>query len=291
MRQTSGRHTHSYKLLTYTRVTIRRKTAGECLRTPKTSASATNRMSTNTAEGLESSLTTKESTVTEAIESFVEVTTDALDECGAPEETLATVEEQGKAMATLVDETIEQQSETLEETTETIDGLEAGREESAKDRAKIKQRVTSLEEAGADDSDSVNPTPQAGKTTIQKPETPLEQVSALPQDMIDEESANVQRAVFVAQGVRDYSRKVPAGRAIKSSELRKVLKAGTDCHGHTETVSRVMNILDDMGGEDIQLIERRGEKRIVFSETATNRLEELTQQKRENHGVVIEERV
>lgn len=197
--------------------------------------------------------------------------------------------------------TIEQQQETIDELSENTeenaddiqqisDELDEERETRAKESAEDRKRITELENRIEDSetqpSDGENKTPEPYVT----PDTPLEQVTALPQEMINEESPNVRRAIFVASGVHDYSRKVPAGRAIKSSELRKVLKAGTDANGHTETVSRVMDVLDDMGGDDVKIVDRRGEKRVVFTERAADRLTELVEQKRSsNHTVVMGE--
>lgn len=156
------------------------------------------------------------------------------------------------------------------------------------DIADLRDDIDEIQESEPQGSTGENTTPDGHIT----PETPLEQITALPQNMIDDESANVRRAVFVAQGVEDYSRKVPAGRAIKSSELRKVLKAGTDCSGHTETVSRVLSVLDEMGGDDVKIVDRRGEKRIIFSQEATDRLSELAEQKQSsNHTVVTHQEV
>jgi uncharacterized coiled-coil protein SlyX len=124
------------------------------------------------------------------------------------------------------------------------------------------------------------------------PQTPLEQTVGLPQELVDGESANVQRAVFIARDVDDYTTSVPAGRAITSGELRRVLKAGTDCNGHSQTVDRVITVLDSMGQDDVKVIERRGERRIVFTEELCHRLKELSQDEREaNHDVVMEQEV
>jgi len=119
------------------------------------------------------------------------------------------------------------------------------------------------------------------------PETPLEQTVGLPDEMVSNESANVQRAIFVARDVDDYTASVPAGRAITSGELRRVLKAGTDCNGHSQTVDRVIEILDDMGQDAVKVVKRRGERRIVFDEQLCHRLRELSQDERDaNHTVV-----
>jgi len=108
------------------------------------------------------------------------------------------------------------------------------------------------------------------------PRTPLEQVVGLPESLADEElTANQERARFIAQDVRDYAERVPAGFAIPSTDLRKVLKAKDEATPHTQTVARVMDFLDELGGEEVTLVKRRGTKRIAFSEDAVERLTEF----------------
>lgn len=60
--------------------------------------------------------------------------------------------------------------------------------------------------------------------------------------MIDQESANVRRAAFVVRGVMDYTISVPAGRAITSGELRRMVKAGTDASRGT---ARLLTVTSD----------------------------------------------
>lgn len=192
-------------------------------------------------------------------------------------------------------EEYEQLKQVVEAQSERIQQLESELKEERETRARadaeerkrlheVEERLDSLEEGGSRDP---NAHPQADENTLQKPETPLEQTAALPQEIIDQESPNVRRAVFIASDVFDYTRKVPAGRAIRSGELRKVLKAGTDSTGHTQTVSRVMDVLDDMGKDEVKVVKRRGEKRVIFSEEGAQRLAQLTGDGK-SHRVVIE---
>lgn len=164
-------------------------------------------------------------------------------------------------------------------------------EQTARERAADRQRITDVEDRLDDVEQTDNTQSSTGENTTAdshtQPQTALEQTVSLPQEMIDDETANVRRAVFVAQDVTDYSRQVPAGRAIKSSELRHVLRAGTDANGHNQTVDRVMAILDEMGGDEVDVVDRRGERRVVFTEELCRRLEAVRQDHQEdNHGVV-----
>jgi hypothetical protein len=150
----------------------------------------------------------------------------------------------------------------------------------------VEDRVEDLSAGDSPEGSTGEDTPA---DTQERPQTPLEQTAALPQGMIEQESANVRRAVFVARDAEDYTTKVPAGRVIKSSDLRRVLTAGTDARGHTQTVDRVMSVLEEMGGDDVRIVDRRGERRVLFSEEIVARLERIAQpESAESHAVVTE---
>jgi hypothetical protein len=195
------------------------------------------------------------------------------------------------------DKRIEEQDKRIEEQDKRIDDLEdqlkeervTRGKESAQDRKRIHQveqaveeRLTSEKPMGSDGGEQA---PEASAT----PKTPLERTTTLPEEMIADETANVRRAVFVAADLDDYTTKVPAGRAIKSGELRRVLKAGTDARGHSQTVDRVISVLDDLGGDEVKIVDRRGERRVVFTEQIVERLEELTAEQEASHDVVTQE--
>ena len=155
-----------------------------------------------------------------------------------------------------------------------LDELEAHREERA--------TATDPNGAGGGETSPGNRASE-GVTT----ETPLEQVVALPEHLADGElTANQQRARFVAADVWDYTTDVPAGRTIQAGDLSKVLRAGTDCRGHSQTVDRVIRLLDDLGGDEVEVVERRGQRRVVFTEALCRRLKRLTTRRDSNHDVV-----
>lgn len=188
-----------------------------------------------------------------------------------------------------VEETVQSLVEIVEQQSERIDDLEDEladyRSESAKDRAETKKRVTELEEQQTGDE---NPTPETGETTVET-ETPIEDVVQLPEETAQENlTANQERSRFVAKDIDEYSRSVPAGRAIKSSEIRRVLTAKEDGTVHTQTVSRVIGRLDDLGKDDVQVKETRaGERTVVFTEEIVERLA----CQKESHQVVINQEV
>jgi predicted transcriptional regulator len=102
----------------------------------------------------------------------------------------------------------------------------------------------------------------------------------------DSLSANQQRARFVAKDIHEYTRSVPAGRVIKSSELRRVLSAKKEGRIHTETVSRVIDFLTDLGQDDVQVREtQQGERVVVFTDKFVKR---VVAYHNTNHSVVRE---
>jgi len=100
-------------------------------------------------------------------------------------------------------------------------------------------------------------------------------VIRVPEHLVKESlTANQQRARFVAKDIHEYTQSVPAGRAIRSSQLRQVLTAGEDGQIYTETVSRVIRFLDELGDDAVQIREtQRGERVVVFDDTFVNRVQ------------------
>lgn len=145
----------------------------------------------------------------------------------------------------------------------------------------LEDRVTELEAVA-----EMTPGDDAGNAAVpgHHLETSLEQLVAMPEKMVDRElTPNSERARFLAADVRDYTKSVPAGWAITSGELRRVLNAYDDS-GHTETVRRVFEILDDFGSEEVTVVKKRGTKRAIFDESLVERLTQLDQL---DHTVVM----
>ncbi|MFC7076133.1 hypothetical protein [Haloarcula halophila] len=123
------------------------------------------------------------------------------------------------------------------------------------------------------EGDLAESNPEPKSPTIET-ETPLEDVVSLPEPVAESElSANQQRARFIASDVRDYADKAPAGWCLTAGQVGKVLKAGLDITPHSETVRRVIQILEDLGDDAATVRKRRGEKRIVFDEDLVRRIE------------------
>ncbi|MDL0130917.1 hypothetical protein PNP59_11670 [Halobacterium salinarum] len=176
-------------------------------------------------------------------------------------------------------EIVEQQSKRINELEDQVDENFAYH---SKERADIHKRLSEVEETVSQDE---TPTPETEETTIQQAETPLEDIIQLPEEVVEDNlTANQERARFVAKDILDYSRSVPAGYALKSSQLRRVLTAKEDSSAHTETVSRVIERLDDLGKDGVQVRETRsGERTVVFTEEIVKR---IVAYRNQNHSVV-----
>lgn len=181
---------------------------------------------------------------------------------------------------------LERKNERIDELEERIEELEEGRETAARERAELCGRVYELEECQTQpDSGASNPTPdteEPASATPNQPETPLEQIVGLPEHLADDQlTANQRRARFVASDVKDYAESVPAGWSITSADLRRILRAA-DESAHAQTVKRVMGMLDDLGGDDVEMVKRRGVRRVVFADDLVERLD----RRRTDHDVV-----
>ena len=234
----------------------------------------------------------------ETIETFVSTVTDALADAGANEEVVEEVADAGADVVEEVGEladTVDEVQEDVDDVTETvdqqpeidvedegdplgsvtIDGAPLGRALKSKaSHGDVEERVEDAiakidaTEGGSEDA---TPTPRAGEKGVQ---TPLERVCGLPEHSVaDNLTSNQERARFVAQGIRDYGRRVPAGIGIRSSEIRRVLSASEESTIHTQTVARVMDFLCELGGDDVQLkTTRSGERTVVFDEEIVDRI-------------------
>lgn len=237
-------------------------------------------------------------------------------------ENAQTVDEKIDALVETVNEqatVIEQQNEVIEQQSDRIDTLEErvddteskakigmetafeleeavtgdrgsfDAQDTAEEEGSLIERVEDIEDGGVDGgSGDETPTPQTPETTFE-PETPLEDVVNLPSTMAEESlTANQERAYFIAKDITDYAKSVPAGRVLTSSEVRRVLTAKEESRAHTQTVSRVMDRLEELGKDDVQLKETRGgERAVVFTDEIVERL-----QKAQSNTVVIgDERV
>ncbi len=163
----------------------------------------------------------------------------------------------------------------------------------AKDMATTNSRLTDVEEAVEDGVSDDEPQGESGENphsgTGITPETALEDVVALPEHVAEDSlTSNQYRARFLASGVADYTTSVPAGRAITASEMSTVLAAGTDAKGRSATTGRVIGLLNDLGGDEVEVVDGRNGKgrRVVFSEELAARLARLSESRNTSNEVV-----
>ena len=132
-------------------------------------------------------------------------------------------------------------------------------------------RIEDLE-AGSNDATPTQETRESGSTDLYQPESPLEQITNLPEHVADEQlSENQKRARFIAMDVSDYADNAPKGFVVDSGIVSKVLAARDSESPHTQTVSRVMDFLDDFGQNDVEVRMHKGRRIAVFDKTAAKR--------------------
>ncbi|WP_224337874.1 hypothetical protein [Haloprofundus halobius] len=158
-----------------------------------------------------------------------------------------------------LEDTVQAQAEMIASQRERLDEYEETLSVSSDHRKHLQQRVHALEDS--EDSDETS-----------QSKSPLQQLISLPSKAVSKLTANQERARFIAKDIHEYAKKVPAGYAIDSGTIRKVLKAKEDRTPHTQTVSRVMDFLNQLKKEDVQVVKRRGTKRAVFTERAVSEL-------------------
>jgi len=201
-------------------------------------------------------------------------------------ETSLTTDADDGQITTTINSLIAELADVREELADVREELAESRRQNAEDRKRISELESKVEDLEAEQdgeedpedhqSEGSKPTPDGDTDGCTTPQTPLERTVSLPESMAQSElTANQKRATFVAKDVMNYTRSVPAGRAIKSSEIGTVLRAGTSCKGRSQTVSRVIEFLNDLGGDGVEVVERRGERRVVFTEDAARRLQQL----------------
>jgi hypothetical protein len=243
-------------------------------------------MSTSTPTAQNGAVTEASST-DDAVNTFVSTVTDALVECGASDETVASVETAGEQLA--------------ERVSEDQDRRDDERDHAAKERAELAGRVTEVEDdVNADESDEEpvsdgsDPTPDGASPRLHDAVTPLEKVTRMDEPTAGSSlSRNQDRARSVFRDVLDYTQSVPKGRAIATPDLRRVLTAfkngGSACY---KTVARVVDFLTEMGKDDVWTKERmNGDTVVVFSDDICKRRAAYQNQASADDGVVSGNRV
>jgi len=227
-----------------------------------------------------------DSSIATTVDTLINTVTNTLDELGADSEQIEAIESVGNELQSQVD----QLESKVEDNTDQIDQEQQRRSAEVEGCHSRITRVSNEIEAVEADSEETNPTPDDGKTTIQ---TPLERVCQLDESTANSElTSNQRRARFLSMDVTDYARKVPAGYAIRSSEIRRVLAAGESATIYSQTVSRVMDFLEKLGNDDVSIkTTQSGERTVVFSEEIVERLGQITNDVTDNNRGAVTEAV
>ena len=174
-------------------------------------------------------------------------------------------------------EQLDQQARELDAMEERIEELEQAQKSSDEHRKHLQGRLHALESGETD-------TPSADADD-EEPSTPLGRILQLPKNVVQKKlSANQQRALVIAKDIREYAKQVPAGFAVDSRTIRTALQAKEDQTPHNQTISRVMEFLGRLGKEHVRVVKRRGTKRVVFTETAVDRLGEIVRKSSKGGG-------
>ena len=156
-------------------------------------------------ETMSTSHTTDIESVGQSINNFVDSVTSALQATEAPTEVIETVEKEGQQLAETVDDEIEQIQQDLEDT----------QEHSAKERAELSGRISTVEDA----FEGTTPTVEGSETTIQQDElTPIEQLSQSKDVSEVTDSPTVERAVSLFKNLPQWGSKTPKGIVLKPTD-------------------------------------------------------------------------
>lgn len=140
------------------------------------------------------------------------------------------------------------------------------REQNELDKARIRQDITALTEEEDEEDEESESTPSG--------ETVMEQIVSYSEEAVQQHlTANERRARFIAKDITDYAKKAPAGFVITSTTIRKIVKAVEGKRPHTQTVTRIIDFLEDFGEGQITVQKRRGKKRVAFTKELVQRLQ------------------
>jgi hypothetical protein len=183
----------------------------------------------------------------------------ALDELTERVERLETRNQNLTAENKQQNEQIERLLEENAEDRQRIAELEDYRADNERDKATIRQQVTKVEEREPASSDDAN---SDGRDT--KGRSPLAQLIDVPAERATEFlSVNQRRGRKVAQCALEIGTETPSGLVVRSDEVANYLRRW-DESSHTETVSRVMDFIDQLGCDDVHSKMHKGRRILVF---------------------------
>jgi chemotaxis regulatin CheY-phosphate phosphatase CheZ len=205
--------------------------------------------------------------VSQTVTRFVDAVEDLAVELDAPDSVVNEFVDAGDELAELVEETaqtVEQNVDDIKSNAGDIEGEAERRSaeiEGCHHRiSNVEDEIDDLETTGARTAD----TSDSDSKGVDDETTALERVCALPEHVVEDNlTANQHRARSIARRIEEYGRSVPAGVAITSSRIKRVLTAQEDTTIHRQTVSRVADFLERFGDGSVQIKETRGGKTTV----------------------------
>lgn len=203
------------------------------------------------------------------------VSSEIIEEC----QPIAEIIDKLTSEVSALSERVEEQDDELDELHSRCDELEEElaehKDHTGREFADVRGRITEVENREVEGS-SGHETPgvDEGETGSQHVQTPLERICQLPEHMAEGElSANQKRARSIAKDISDYADKAPAGLVMDSRTVKKVIAATEEKRPHTQTVSRVMDFLNELGKDGVELTKRHGQKLVVIEEEMADRLD------------------
>lgn len=160
---------------------------------------------------------------------------------------------------------------SISDTDDHLDEVEQQATENSRGLEYVHDRIDRVTEAGFED---VSPTFEGGKpetTDLYSEKSPLEQITNYSETDADEHlHVNEQRARVIAMDVEDYATGTPKGLIVSSADIRKVM-AARDEDNHDETISRIMDYLEDFGKGEVTTKMHKGRRIAVFDKEAAKR--------------------
>jgi chromosome segregation ATPase len=218
--------------------------------------------------------------IEQTIAEFTEATVALARDCNASDELCENFEEAARGLTSVVKEIASQSIQADSQASNNADKIQSNSEQieqleehSAKSRAELSSRVATVEQELDEMDDSASSQGGEAVSSEENPNTsgdqntPLERICALPESVVEDNlTRNQSRARSIALRIGEYGKKVPAGIAIPSSRIRRVLTAQEDSTIHRQTVARVADFLKQFGDGDVKIKKTRsGEKTVVFS--------------------------
>ena len=126
---------------------------------------------------------------------------------------------------------------------------------------RIKDRLTDLESGSVQNGETADTT---GADNQEERASPLAQLIDLPAKKAEEVlTENQARARLVAQRARELGTDTKAGLVVKSADIKEHLLKREES-AHSETISRVMDFIADLGKDDVTAKMHKGKRLLVF---------------------------